>query len=299
MTSTTQLQRIEDRTLSCRLSRRRVLRTLARSGMAAVAWSAVGQPALSATQALSVSIVPQFPAADLHRDWVPLLARLSREVGVGLKLVLTASIPRFEAELMAGGPDLAFMNPYHQVMAMRQQGYVPMVRSGRLLSGILVVRRDSDIQSVAALDGHDLVFPAPNAFGASLWMRALLTEREGIHFRPHYVQTHSNVYRQVIRGKATAGGGVNNTLAQETAAVRQDLRVLLETPGAPAHPLSAHPRVPAGLRTTLTAAMLHLASDDEGRQLLNKVSIKTPVAADYAQDYGPLEHFRLEKYVVV
>jgi phosphonate transport system substrate-binding protein len=252
-----------------------------------------------ASPVYSVAVVPQFPAADVHRDWTPLLERLSRDTGLTLVLKISTSIPRFETEVLAGTPDFAFMNPYHEVMAMRAQGYLPLVRDSKLLSGILVVRKDDPIKSTRELDGKTLVFPAPNAFGASLWMRALLAEREHIAITPRYVQTHGNVYRQVIRGTAAAGGGVNNTLAQESDEVRADLRVLVETPGVPPHPIAAHPRVPAKARNAVAMALVRMADDPAGQQLLKDIAMPRPVAADYARDYQPLERFRLDRYVVV
>jgi phosphonate transport system substrate-binding protein len=200
--------------------------------------------------------------------------------------------------VLAGAADFAYMNPYHQVMAMRAQRYLPLVRERQPLSGILVVRRDDPIRSVRELDGRELAFPAPNAFGASLLMRALLTEREKINFTPVYVQTHGNVYRQVIRGRAAAGGGVNHTLLQERDEVRADLRVLLETPSAASHPLSAHPRVDARVRQAVADALLALADSADGQALLKAIEMPNPVRADHARDYQPLEAWRLDRYVV-
>jgi phosphonate transport system substrate-binding protein len=278
-------------------TRRAALGILSASALAA-AWPARAQGG-AGHATYSVSVVPQFPAADLHRDWSPLLDRLSRDLGVTLTLKLSANIPNFEAELLAGHADFTFMNPYHQVMAMRARRYQPLVRDSRPLTGILVVRKDSAITTVHDLDGKELAFPAPNSFGASLWMRALLTEREHIAYTPSYVQTHSNVYRQVLRGKALAGGGVNNTLLQESEAVRNELRVLMETPGVAPHPLAAHPRVPHKLAQALADAFLRLSGDPAGQVLLKEVFIANPVRADYARDYRPLEQYKLEKYVVV
>ena len=276
-------------------SRRRVLQGLA--GLAATpAWPAHAQ---NDRPAFSVAVVPQFPAAEIHRDWSPLLERVGREAGVQLSLRQSANIPRFESELLAGQPDFAYLNPYHAVMASRAQGYVPLVRDNQPLTGILVVRRDDPIKSVRELDGKELAFPAPNAFGASLWMRALLAEREQIRISPVYVQTHSNVYRQVISGKAAAGGGVNHTLMQERDEVRADLRVLMETPGAAPHPLAAHPRVPARVQQAVTESFLRLVGDASGQSLLKAIGMVTPVAADFGRDYRPLERYRLDKYVVL
>lgn len=251
-----------------------------------------------AAQAWSIAIVPQFPPAKLQRDWTPLLDRLERDTGCRLVLRLQPSIPRFEAEVLAGQVDFAYLNPYHQLMARRAQGFIPLVRDSQPLSGILVVRQDSPITALRALDGQTLAFPAPNAFGASLWIRALLAERDGIHIQPAYVQSHSNVYRQVVSGRAVAGGGIAHTLAQERDEVRQALRVLMETPSAPSHPVAAHPRVPAGVRKAVADGLLRLAADPEGRELLKAVQLAEPVAADHGRDYAPLAQYRLERYVV-
>ncbi len=278
------------------LGRREVLRQMALAGLA---WQGAGLVhAQESRNAYTVAVVPQFPAADVHRDWSPLLEQLGRTLGIGLRLQVAPSIPRFESEVLAGGPDFVYLNPYHQVMAARAQGYQPLVRGRTLLTGILVVRRDDPIRSVKELDGKTLAFPAPNAFGASLWMRALLAEREQIRITPNYVQTHGNVYRQVIRGVCAAGGGVNHTLTQEPPEVRAELRVLMETPGVAPHPLSAHPRVGAALARAMGDAMISLAATAEGRSLFQAVEMDGLTRADYRRDYHPLEAYGLDRYVV-
>jgi len=246
----------------------------------------------------TVAVVPQFRAEEIHRAWTPVLQRIKAETGIELRLSVFASIPNFEASVLAGGSDFAYMNPYHQVMARRAQGYIPLVRDATPLSGILMVREDSPISSVKELDGREVAFPAPNAFGASLWIRALLAEHENIRIVPAYVQTHSNAYRHVASGRAAAAGGIAATLAEEPAELRAVLRPLLETPGVAPHPLSAHPRVPEKVRKAVSQSLLNLARTAEGKALLKEIPMPDPVRADYAKDYQPLEKYGLEKYVV-
>lgn len=246
----------------------------------------------------TLAVVPQFRAEEIHRSWTPVLERLKAETGVSLTLSIAPGIPQFEETLLAGEPDFAYMNPYHQVMAMRTHDYIPLVRDSQLLTGILVVRKDDPVKSVKELDGKEIAFPAPNAFGASLWMRALLAEQEKIRIVPVYVKTHSNAYRHVAIGKAAAAGGVNHTLADEPEELRATLRVLLETPGVPPHPLSAHPRVPENVRRAISEALLGLAKDAAGQLLLKEIQLSAPLRADYARDYRPLEKYGLDKYVV-
>jgi phosphonate transport system substrate-binding protein len=245
----------------------------------------------------TVAVVPQFPAVDINRVWSPVLAHLSRELGVQLTLKVAKDIPSFEAEVMAGEPDFAYLNPYHQWAAHRAQGYVPLVRDTQLLTGLLVVRKDSTLQTPQGLQDQTVAFPAPNAFGASLLVRALLTDKEHVRFTPMYARTHTNAFRQVVLGKAAAAGGLRATLAREPDELRQQLRVLLETPGAAPHPLSAHPRVPAALQAALIQAWMKLPQEPTMQPWLQDIPRPHPMQADHERDYAPLARLHLDHYV--
>jgi phosphonate transport system substrate-binding protein len=185
-------------------------------------------------------------------------------------------------------------------MAKRAQGYIPLVRDdANLLTGILVVQRNSPIKSLQELNGKTLAFPSPNSFGASLYMRALLAEQEKIKIIPRYVKTHSNAYRHVILGEVAAGGGVNNTFKREPIEVQAELRVLYETPGVPSHPLVAHPRIPAATRELITQTLLDMSKEPAGQKILDEMQLPKPVKADYNRDYKAVEKLKLEKYVVI
>ncbi len=241
------------------------------------------------------AVVPQFPPLLIKRYWTPLLEKVSREMGVELKLQFYKSIPDFELDLLKGVPDFAYMNPYQLVLTHKAKGYVPLVRDEhRQLVGILVVRADSAVKTVRDLDGKMLAFPSPNAFAASQYLRALLTKQERITFTPKYVTTHSNVYRHVILGRVPAGGGVNKTLDKEPQSLKALLRIIYRTPGVPAHPISAHSRVPPSVREMFTTRVLNLAKEPSSQALLRAVAMAKPVKADYRKDYSSLERLRLE-----
>lgn len=259
--------------------------------LAPPAWAQAGKPVYT------LAVVPQFQAIETSRVWAPILERVGQEAGVTLTLKVAKDIPSFEDEVMEGKPDFAYMNPYHQLMAFKAQGYVPLVRDSKLLTGLLVVRQDDPIKSVKDLEGKTLAFPAPNAFGASLLIRAHLAEVDKVNITPFYAKTHTNTYRQTIVGKTTASGGVRATLDKEPAEVRAALRVLMETPGAAPHPLSAHPRVPTKVQQAVKAAMIKLASDAELNAVFKDVPMGNPVEADQARDYQVLEKYRLERYL--
>ncbi len=244
----------------------------------------------------TIAVVPQFPPQIIKRDWTPLIKRVSEISGVMLSLKFYRSIPEFEEDFLKGKPDFVYMNPYHAVMGMKAQGYTPLIRDGeQQLIGIIVVPKGSAVKSVRDLAGKKMAFPSPNAFAASLYLRALLLEKEKVAVRSRYVTTHSNVYRHVILGKAAAGGGVNKTLSKEPPELRDMLSIIYKTPAVTPHPLCAHPRVSHSVREAVCTAVLNLVKSREGQELLKAIELPRPVRADYERDYKQLEALSLER----
>lgn len=263
------------------------------------AWSQPAAAPVAAPAPLVLGVVPQFPATELQRRWTPVQNWLESECQVRIRLDFASSIPAFEERFLQGHHDLAYLNPYHAVMARRAQGYEPLVRDGKeMLTGVLVVRADSAVRRLQDLQGAKLAFPAPNAFGASLYMRALLEREHGLRFTASYVKTHANAYRHALRGDAAAAGGVLATLDAEGPDVRGQLKVLYETPPAAPHPLAAHPRVGPEVRRCITERMTRTGQTEAVRGWLAGIQMPQPVVAQYARDYQPLEKLALESYVV-
>ncbi len=266
--------------------------------MMPIAWATcLGDRA--ATQVFSVAVVPQLPPRIIYQKWSPLLETIGKSAGLCFELLTPETIPEFERLLFKGTPDFAFANPYHAVIARKMVGYVPLIIDGRSkLTGLLVVRSDSSIHSIQDLHNKKVAFPAPNAFAASLLIRAELAKK-GVHIEPTYLKTHASAYRAVAMGSYLAAGGVNTTLEREDPALQLNLRILYETDAYAPHPFIANPRVPTNIRNAVLAAMMSLPNTRAGEKLLADVQIPEPIRADYERDLYPLEQLDLTKYVVL
>ena len=252
----------------------------------------------SFAETYTVGVVPQFNARTLQTIWAPVLQELERRTGHTFELRGSKNISAFEKQFMEGEFDFAYMNPYHFIKASKQQGYLPLVRdTEKRLRGILVVRKDAEINDVTQLEGKAIAFPSPNALGASLMMRALLTEEFKLGFEPRYVKSHDSVYLNVVLGRTAAGGGVGRTLAKQPAEVRDQLRVLYTTPAVSSHPFTAHPRVPDAVRDQVQDALIAMGNDESEQQLLAKIPIATAGPA-LSEDYLPLQSMGLEAFYV-
>lgn len=258
-------------------------------------------PTLVASQesTLILARAPQLSAATITETWAPFIDRIVQKTGLRIQLKVYSQRSEFDTDLFSGVPDFAYLNAYHAVIAKSKLGYIPMIHSNaNKLQGIIVVRRDSSIHTIAELNGKTLAFPDPNAFGASLFPRALLTEREHIMFNAEYMGNHENVYRAVYLGRYAAGGGILTTLNHQPASLREHLRILYQTPDVPSHPLIVHPRVSSTVRDAVSREILQMATDPEGQKLLKAIDLLDPAPVNYDRDYKEMESLHLGKYMV-
>lgn len=249
-------------------------------------------------QVYTLGVVPQFDSRKILTIWRPILDEIAQQTGIRFRLQGSPSIQKFEKEFQAGKFDFSYMNPYHMLIAHNEQGYRPLLRDhGRQLHGILVVRKDDPIVELSDLQGKIVAFPAPNALGASLMLRAELQGARQIDIKPNYVKSHTSVYLNVVTGMAAAGGGVQKTLSQQPAEIRDQLRVLHRTIKVAPHPLAVHSRVPASVAGRVQQAFLSLGESEAGRAMLSKIPMKQ-IGIAMLDDYSPLEKLGLEPYYV-
>lgn len=249
-------------------------------------------------QTFSFGVVPQYEPQKLNTLWQPLLSKITEKTGIKLKLVTVESIPVFEQGFAQGDYDFAYMNPWHSVIAHDKQGYIPIVKdAARHLQGVLVVNKNSNINTLEQLEGAEIAFPAPNALGASLLMRAELALLYGLTIKPIYVQTHSSVYLNVALNSTPAGGGVLGTLNQQPKNLQNKLKVIYKTRKVSRHPIVAHPRINQKIQAQIQSAIIEIGQNPQQKHLLAGIPILDPSKASLA-DYQSLTQWGLRSFYV-
>jgi phosphonate transport system substrate-binding protein len=238
-------------------------------------------PGLFAQQeVLTFGIVPQQAASKLARLWSPLLDYLNRQTGLKIQFATAKDIPTFERQLNAGEYDFAYMNPYHFTVFNKYPGYQAVARArDKKIKGIIVVRKDSPVQSIQDLNNMTLAFPAPAAFAASILPRSELVSRV-VNFQPRYVSSHDSVYRAVAKEIFPAGGGVIRTFKNVAPQIRDQLKVLWTSQGYTPHAIAAHPGTSAEAVSLLQSALVTMEQSAEGKALLERIKIKGFEAAE-------------------
>lgn len=240
-------------------------------------------------QPLILAIIPQAPPVRMHQRWTPFVERLSALLGTRVELKLYEVMEEFERDYAAGVPDLLFAHPTMAADAHVRQGFVPLVRDRKPISGLLLVRKDSPYRTLADLQGKRVAFVGPHTFCRVVIKELLAGGLADLTYQEQYAGSTRNVLKAVALGKADAGASLDVAVSAEPAELREELRTLAATRGLAPHPLSAHPRLPAAQRDRIQAAVLSMATSPEGRANLAAVRLGDPVTADYERDYRALE----------
>ena len=227
----------------------------------------------------SFGIVPQQSAMVLAKKWIPILKALEAETGFKFVFGTDSTIPEFETKLSKKAYDFAYMNPYHYTVFHEISGYQSFAKqANKLLTGILVVTKNSPIQTLKDLQGYTIAFPAPAAFAATVIPQATLEEM-GINIQSKYVSSHESVYKNVSYENFVAGGGIERTFNNTNTKIKKNLRIIWKSKGYTPHAFASSPTVSEEDRFKVQQALVKLSNTDKGKALLNKINFKAIMPA--------------------
>ncbi|MDD2356341.1 MAG: phosphate/phosphite/phosphonate ABC transporter substrate-binding protein [Thiovulaceae bacterium] len=212
---------------------------------------------------LIFGVVPQQSPIKLIQDWQPITNYLEKATGERIELKVEHSIPEFEKKLYSGVYDIAYMNPYHYVIASKRQGYIAEVRDEKNLIGILVVKKNSGLRDVSKLGAKTFLFPAPEAFAATLLTKYELLKKYKIDLEKNknylYVNSHDSVYKGIARDVGDVGGGIERTFnALEDSKSKDMLMILYRTKAYPSHPFALNPALSNAQKAKITKALIQM-----------------------------------------
>jgi len=218
--------------------------------------------------------VPQQAASKLARLWSPLLSYIEKEADIKLIFDTAPNIPKFEKRLAKGDYDFAYMNPYHYTVYHEVSGYTAIVKQkDKKITGIVVVHKDSQLNSISDLQLKPMAFPAPAAFAATVLPTATFSKL-GISVVPSYVKSHDSVYRAVAKKHYIAGGGIERTFNSVEPSIRDQLKILWKTEKFTPHAFAVLPHVPMNVVDLVSSAMINMENSESTRSILSSLNMK-------------------------
>ena len=227
----------------------------------AIAPSAAAQPAYGfyVLHQRTVSLTAQY--------WNPILTHVSKKSGVPLELKLAKTAQ--EGNVRAEAGEYAFQYTNHFFTPERDRlGWKVIARpAGPGIRSQIVVPVDSPIQSLKDLEGRDVGFVSRDGF-TGYWLPFDALLRSNVNVNVVFTGNQEASSAQ-LRVDKIAAAGVNSTVmarygrreafayrALWTSEIYQDLCIM------------ANPKVPADKVAAVKAALVNMASDPEGRRVL-------------------------------
>src|SRR3989442_10851196 len=227
----------------------------------------LGTQSWSQSQPLSFGVIVWRSPILTAQFWNPILRYVSERGGVPLQLKVAPTGPEHTAMVRRGGLHVLYCN-LNFIKGNEESGYRVFGRAkGDAERGEIVVLKDSPIQSLADLEGKEVVFPHSAAFlGYHLPMDALL--RKGIQVKPHSAGNQEGAMGQLKAGSAVAAG-VNGE-GMRAFAQRENVayRVVWSSDKYLNRALSSLPSVPPETVKAVREAFLKMADDPEGAKVL-------------------------------
>jgi len=188
-------------------------------------------------------------------------------------------------------------NPYQTVQSLKH-GYRVFAKMAddEDFRGIILVRRDSGINSVADLKGKAVSYPAPTALAATMMPQYYL-HTHGIDvnrdIENRYVGSQESSIINVLRGHVAAGATWPvpwKLFSAEKPRLAEQLEVKWQTEPLQNNGWVVRKDLPSDITEKFTAVLLSLNQHQQGRELLARVPVSRFEAANDAS-YGPVQDF--------
>ncbi len=245
-----------------------------------------------------LAVHPLHNPRKLSQAYQPLVDHLNALIPAAhFELEASRDYAAYEAKFRARQPHLLLPNPWQTLQAM-QVGYsvIAMAGDAEDFMGLLIVRKDGPVQTIAALRGQAVAYPAPTALAACVMPQWYL-HRSGLDvlhdIDNRYVGSQESAIRNVLGGQVAAAAtwpppwrAFQKDHPQEAA----QLRVMWQTPPLLNNSVMARDDLPPAVRDLVREALLSLHDTPAGLAILAGMETARLHPANDAS-YTPVRQF--------
>lgn len=231
-------------------------------------WAANAAPA-----PLILAVHPYLPVAEINTRFSPLAHYLEQETARPVVIRVGRNYAEHIHSIGSDKVDIAYMGPVPYVKVVHQYGKKPILARQEIggqpyLRGVIFVRQDSPVQTLAALKGMRFAFGDPDSTMSHVVPLRML-ETAGVPEaslgHSDFLGAHKNVALAVLAGDYDAGA-VKQEVFDEMSS--KGLRSLAISPPVPDHVFITSAKLSPNLQNILRNALLKLKDSAEGKKIM-------------------------------
>lgn len=260
------------------------------------------QPVFNKKNVYVFGVHPFHNPSRLFQVYQPMIDYINEHLDKSeLRLEASRDYASFDKKLFSGYFDFALPNPYQTVVST-QNGYKVFGKMGddEKFRGIILVRKDSGINTVNDLKGKTVSYPAPTALAATIMPQWYLHKR-GLNINKDitnsYVGSHESSIMNVYLGKSAAAvtcPPLWHAFVKERPEVANEVVIKWETASLPSNGLVVRKDIPQELVDKVGSIILALHTHERGKKILEAMQVSKYEAADDST-YESVRRF-LEKF---
>ncbi len=241
--------------------------------------SATASLALSASY--KISMLPRYSIEEISSRIVPLAEYLSNKTGLEIVPIFTSTFDQYTKQLISGGIDIGFQNPYIYVLTSERQDVIAMALKGTdkdKFRGIVITGANSPLRSLKDIKGKSISIVSYTSAGGFLSQKLTLLEN-GIDVEKDCVlleapeNKQENVIFSVFAGDVDAGFIRESALNKAGAYVpKSALKVIEGTAWLPNWAVSVSANMPEEDKNKITRALMAL---EPGGSVLTALKINS------------------------
>ena len=243
---------------------------------------------------LTFGFTPVLSEAEMRSEFEPLMTYLSQVIGRKVTLYIAKSYGDLRTQMESGAVDIGSYSPFAYVDAARG-GKIRIIAQSILdgsatYRGLIVVRNDSGLRSVADLEGKRFAFVDAKSASGYVYPRAMLVEK-GVNPERFFKETifaggHDKVIAAVLERRVDAGAIYDGALgvAKAKGSPVGDLITLSSTEPIPHDAVAVRAGMDESLARKIQAALVSLDKSPAGKAVIanSKKKLTGHVIADDA-----------------
>lgn len=256
--------------------------------------------AQSAAERLVIGLIPEVNIFKQKQRFRLLGEYLSKKTGIPVEFTILTRYGNIVDNFTTEKLDGAFFGSFTGALAIRKLGVVPLARPVNLdgsstYHGLLLVRKDSGIASVAEMRGKRMAYVDRATTAGYVFPLAYLREHgingeAGFFRETFFTGSHDAAIIAVLDGKAdvaAAKHSVYDRIAKENPRVAKELTIMAKSASVPSNGLCVRGDLPDGLQKKLKKALLDLERDPAGQAVLAEFGARRFIETT-KEDYRPL-----------
>lgn len=269
------------------LTRRRLCTALALTGLPAAVRA---EP-----KTLTLGLFPNLPAHKLIELYRPLADYLEQQLNCKVRLFSARDFRAFYHATRNNQFDVVVTAPHLAWLAMIESGYRPLATFTNPVTGVIVVRRNTDIRTAAECRGKTVAMIDPLSIVSQLGLNYFksLGLTSNLDYRLAIYSNHANAALAVMLDKADCAVVGNLPFQQMAGDMQSQLRIVGETSAVPSQFVMANARLSAGFSERIRNALLTFGHTPSGVAFIKTFHVGTIVAA------GPSALEPIELYALI